>query len=194
MKRLNTKIKIREGGGGFTIIEILLVVVLIGLIGSIGGWLCVGTYKNMLVKKAARDFLLTAKYARILAVERQSPCSIEFGADGKRFALILDELNQETGETEQLTVRDIYSKPVEFGGDVKIEDIQINPVGLEGIFDTDEEGTIVFSPNGTSRSMIIQIGDGKNHYSVRISASTGKVKLYAGKVEDAEVDTVDLDG
>ena len=174
--------------------EMLLVVVLIVLIGSVGGGICVGTYKKMLAKKAARDFVLAAKYARILAIERQSPCRIELDKDGKRFALVVDELNEETGQTEQLLVQDLYFKPVEFGGDVKFEDIQINPIGLEEAFDTEEEGAIVFSPNGSSRSTVVQIGDGKNHYAISISASTGKAKMYEGTAEDVEVDTIDLDG
>lgn len=173
--------------------EMLLVVVLVVLIGSVGGGICVGTYKKMLAKKAARDFVLAAKYARILAIERQSPCRIELDKDGKRIALVIDELNEETGQTEQVMVQDLYFKPVEFGGDVKFEDIQINPVGLEEAFEADQEGAIVFSPNGTSRSVIVQIGDGKNHYAISISASTGKAKMYDGTAEDVQVDTKDLD-
>lgn len=173
--------------------EMLLVVVLVVLIGTVGGGICVGTYKKMLAKKAARDFVLAAKYARILAIERQSPCRIEIDKEGRRFALFVDELNEETGQTEQVMVQDLYFKPVEFGGDIKFEDIQINPVGLEEAFDVDEEEGIVFSPNGTSRSMIVQIGDGKNHYAISISASTGKAKMYEGTAEDVEVNTIDLD-
>jgi len=190
---LNLKTKVKKCGSGFTIVEVLLVVVLIVLIGSVGSGFCVGAYKKMLVKKAARDFVLAAKYARITAIERQCPCRIELDKTGNRFALVLDELNEETGQTEQMTVRDLYFKPVEFGGDVKFEDIQIKPAGLEEIPETDEEGTIVFSPNGTCRSTIVQVGDGKNHYAISISASTGKVNMYDGTAEEVQIDTKDLD-
>ncbi len=52
---------------GFTIVEMLVVVVIIALIASVGGGIYVGTYKRMLVEKAARDFVLAAKYATIPA-------------------------------------------------------------------------------------------------------------------------------
>jgi Tfp pilus assembly protein FimT len=193
MKKLNLKTKVKKCRNGFTVVEILLVVVLIVLIGSVGGGTFVGTYKKMLAKKAARDFVLAAKYARIMAIERQSPCRIEFDKDGKRFALVVEESNKETEQTEGVIVRDLYFKPVEFGGDVKFEDIQIKPVGPEETFESDQEGTIVFSPNGTSRATIVQIGDGKNHYAISISASTGKAKMYPGTADEVEIDTVDLD-
>ena len=193
MKKLNLKTTIIEHRSGFTIVEILAVVILIVLIGSVGGGFCVGTYKKTLARKAARDFVLAAKYARITAIEQQSPCRIEIDKNGNRFALVLDELNQETGQTEQRTLRDLYFKPVEFSGDVKFEDIQIEPVGLEETLATDQEGAIVFSPSGTCRSTVVQIGDGKNHYAISISASSGKVKMYTGTAEEVQIDTKDLD-
>ena len=193
MKEPNLKTKAESFRNSFTIVEILVVVVLIVLIGSVGGGICVGTYKKMLAKKAARDFLLAAKYARIMAIERETPCRIELDTDGNKFVMVVDELNEETGQTEDMMVRDLYFKPVEFSGDITFEDIRTMPIGLEESFEDDEVQAIVFSPNGTSRSMIVQIGDGKNHYSISISASTGKAKMHVGTAEEVEINTIDLD-
>ncbi|HPS55730.1 MAG TPA: prepilin-type N-terminal cleavage/methylation domain-containing protein [Sedimentisphaerales bacterium] len=57
---------------GFTIIEMLLVAVLIALLATVAAGTYAGTHQKALVKKSACDFLLAAKYAKILAIEYQS--------------------------------------------------------------------------------------------------------------------------
>ena len=165
MKTQNLKAKVKTGRYGFTIAEMLVVVVIIALIASVGGGIYVGTYKRMLVEKAARDFVLAAKYARIMAIERQKPYKIKLSAadateaTNNGFGLVIDEFNQETEQTEQVVVRDLYFKPVEFAGDVKFEGVQITPAGWEATTETEETREIVFSPSGTADSAVIQIGD-----------------------------------
>jgi len=193
MRLQSLRTKFKTNGCGFTIVEILLVVVIIALIASVGGGIHVGTYKKELVEKAARNFLLAAKYARIIAVERQSPCKIELDTANSGFWLVIDELDEESGQVEHLIVRDLYFKPVKFGGDVKFEKIQITPAYLAEVFETYEEGTIVFLPNGTAQSAVVQIGDGKNHYTASISAATGRAKMYFGTAEQVKIGTIDLD-
>ena len=178
----------------------LVVVVIIALIASVGGGIYVGTYKRMLVEKAARDFVLAAKYARIMAIERQKPYRMKLGAAdaaNNGFGLVIDEFNQETEQTEQVIVRDLYFKPVEFAGDVKFEGIQITSAGWEAATESDEAREIVFSPSGTAQSAVIQIGDGKNHYTVSISAATGRATMYFGTAEkvkeEVKIGTIDLD-
>ena len=64
MERQKLKVKVKAKECGFTLVEVLVVVVIIGLLGGLGGGVYIGTYKKLLVEKAARDFFLTAKYAR----------------------------------------------------------------------------------------------------------------------------------
>jgi prepilin-type N-terminal cleavage/methylation domain-containing protein len=176
---------------GFTIIEVLVVITIIALIAGVGGggyW--IRTYKRMLVEKAARDFFLAAKYARIMAIERQKPYRIEMDATNGGFFLATDQLNQESEETEQTIVRDLYSKPVEFNEAVKFENIQITPIGSES---SDEQTAIVFYPNGTAQSAVIQIGDGENHYTINIYAATGKAAVQPGTAQEIKMTSVDLD-
>ena len=178
---------------GFTILEMLLVVALIALLASVGGGIYVGTYKNMLAKKAVRDFLLGAKYARITAIERQNPCKLVIDADGRKFALFVNRLNAETGTTTAVMIRDLYFKPVEFASDVKFEKIQIESVGQEEALTGTERREIVFRPNGSADSVVLQIGDGQNRYTVTILAATGKAKVYEGDGKKVKTGTIDLD-
>jgi type II secretion system protein H len=175
---------------GFTIIEVLVVITLIALIAGVGGGFYMGTYKRLLVEKTARDFFLAAKYARIMAIEKQKPYRIELDTTNGGFCLAFDQFNEETEQTERTIVRDLYSKPVEFAGTVKFEDIQITSLGTQA---NDEQKAIVFLPNGTAQPAIIQIGDGENHYTVNINAATGKAAVYPGTVKDIEITTFDLD-
>jgi type II secretion system protein H len=190
----NLELRTKDKQSGFTLIEVLLVVLVISLIAGVGGGIYTGTYKGLLVEKAARNFLLTAKYARIMAIEQQKRYELNLDVSGNRFYLTTMELNEETSQAGRVIVRDAYCKPVLFEGDVRFEDIKITPIGVETTEkDEEEEQQIVFLPNGTAQKALIQIGDDKTHYAICISAATGKAKLFYSNIESVKVDTIDLD-
>jgi hypothetical protein len=55
------------------------------------------------------------------------------------------------------------------------------------------EQKVVFLPNGSAESAILQIGDGRNHYTIAVVAATGKATLYAGTAQEVDTVSVDLD-
>ena len=180
---------------GFSIAEVLLVVLIIGLIASSGTGLYVGTFKKLRVQRAAYDFFLTAQYARIMAIERASQYKMQLDTTGNEF-LLTTLLWDEEGEqaTEQI-VKNPYCKPVQFEGDVVFEDVVIAPSSLEteAAEQNEDQQTVVFSPNGTAQTAVVQIGDGTTHYTISISAATGRAKVYFGTAENVKVTTTDLD-
>ena len=170
-----------------------MVVVIIGLVSGAGAGLYVGTFRKMQVEKAAYDFFLTAKYARLIAVEKQSQYKMELDLANRGFYLTTVLWDEESGQAQQEVVKNYYCKPVQFQGDVIFEAVEIVPNNWEASPATDEQRVITFSPNGTAQSSVVQIGDGKTHYSISISPATGRVKMYFGTAENVKVGTIDLD-
>lgn len=178
----------------FTLIEMLVIVAIIAIVGGAGVGIFAGTSKRLKAEKTARDFLLMARYARIMAIEKQREYRIQIDNENGGFALSTIEWSDETEQAEETVVNDQYCKPVQFDGAVRFEDIQIVATADEDT-EEDEEGNqaIVFRPDGSAQTVVAQIGNGWNNYSISISAATGKAKLHIGKIEDAQIDTYDLD-
>lgn len=195
MQKQRSKVEVNAKNRGFSLVEVLVVVVIIGLLGGLGGGIYVGTYKRLLVEKAARDFFLTAKYARIMAIEKQRQYKLVIDMANNGFHLVTTQLDEEGEQTKQMIVRDSFCKPVAFDEEIQFEDIKIIPISIVTTTDEEkeEEQSIAFSANGTAQTAAIQIGNGKTHYTITISSATGKVKVYEGIAEDVEVEVVDLD-
>jgi prepilin-type N-terminal cleavage/methylation domain-containing protein len=169
---------------GFTTVELLAVVVVIGLLASVGG-VYFASYKQVAVDKCARDIVLAAKYARVLAIEKQSICRLVLDKVENSLCLVV------SGGKNRV-VRDEYFRPRKFGGDIEFEGVVIaTENGSAG--GGDDSAAIVFRSDGTADSAVVQIGDGENHCTVYISAATGKARAEAGKAKETTADVVDLD-
>ena len=194
MQRRNIKVEVGVNTSGFTLVEVLVVVIIIGLLGGLGGGLYIGSYKRLLVEKAARDFLLTAKYARIMAIEKQRQYKLVLDTANNGFHLETTQLNEE-GQTEKIIVMDSLCRPIKLEGEILFEDIKIEPTSqaLTTEVEDEEEQSIVFSANGTSQTAAIQIGNGKTHYTITISSATGKAKVHEGICENIQMGVIDLD-
>jgi len=179
--------------GAFTIVEVLTVVVIIALLAGVGGGIYIGTHKGLLVRKSGREFLLAAKYARELAISRQSRCEIQVDTKEKKIALVIKEFDAASGETMEAVVKDLHFKPFSLPGEVEIEDVKIRPLEGGGYEEEQMSEGIVFLPNGRSQQATIQLGDGQRHITISISAATGRARLYDGQMENVEPDVVDLD-
>ena len=178
---------------GFTLIELLVVIAIVSLMASVGSGMFLGTFERLKVDKAASNLLLTAKYARMMAVEQQRRYTLCLDVLNNGFYLVTTLYDEETGQIEEVIVQDPYCRPVTLENNITFEDIQITPIGLETTTESENLSTIVFMPDGTAQPAVIQIGNQKTHYALSINAATGKAKLVPGTVENVKVSTIDLD-
>ncbi len=182
--------------------ELLAVVMLIAIIGSVGAISYRDSYRRTVVEKAAKQLVLMAKYGRILAIEQQVPFSIELDIENGGFWLSSMQWNEETEESTAIVVRDYYSKPVELDNGVYVEDLRIGGVEAEetttsgSMTEEQSDSTtqkITFRPDGTADEAIVQIGDGTIHFTVNITAFNGRATAHVGQAEAVESRVIDLD-
>jgi hypothetical protein len=80
-------------------------------------------------------------------------------------------------------------------GEVRFEKIEISPTFR--VDDGPEAGSgqemIMFNPDGTADTAVVQIGDGKNHYTVYLSAGSGRAEVCFGEAEEVRRKIIDLD-
>jgi type II secretion system protein H len=184
---------IKRDESGFTLVELLVVIAIISLMAGLGSGAFVGTLERLKLDKAANSLLMAGRYARLIAVEQQKRYRLCLDQNNNGFYLVTTTYDEDGALSEDTVVNDSYSKPFSFDGDIQFEQIEI--VSSSDI-DTAYEDlpTVVFKPDGTAESAIIQIGNGKLSYTVSINASTGKTKLIAGTAENVTtISTVDLD-
>ena len=181
-----------SGNTGFTLVELLVVITIMSVMAGLGSGLFVGTLDRLKLDRTANSLLLAAKYARTMAVEQQRRYRLCLDERNQGFFLVTTVYDQESGEIADVVVTDPYCKPVSFEGSIAFEKIEIISAGDMGAAYEDLP-TVVFMPDGTAETAIIQIGNGRTSYTVSVNAAIGKVKLIVGTVENVEVSTIDLD-
>jgi prepilin-type N-terminal cleavage/methylation domain-containing protein len=178
---------------GFSLVELLVVIALISLVASIGGSRLVGAFERLKLDKTANDLLLAAKYARVTAIEKQKQYKLYLDTRNNEFYLVTPIFDETNGFMGEEIVQDTYCKPVTLENDIQFEEIEVTPIGLETNNLTNDLSVIVFSPDGTAQTAVVQIGNGQMHYTLSIVAATGKVKLSPGTIDNVRITTVDLD-
>lgn len=192
MRTLSTNniVRRRSTRGAFTFVELMVVTLLIALLAgsSIRGSL--QTFRKMQVERAAREVYLAAQFARIQAIESGRPCQVVLDPRTRSISVVAM-----VKKGTQL-IRNAYSRPYQFAEDVNYERIDITPTRPPEMA-TDEETmntTITFRPDGSADGAVIQIGNGKTHWSVYISSATGSARAENGVVKEQSPSVViDLD-
>jgi prepilin-type N-terminal cleavage/methylation domain-containing protein len=170
---------------GFTLIELLAVAAVVAMAGIGTILLLTRGNQKAQVLQTGQQLALAARAARIHAVQYGQSCRLVMDREQGRFYVM--GKSPEADETEEETIlSNPFTKPVQLPDTVQFEMIQI--LGQEP--DLTE---IEFGPNGSARTAIIQIGDGKNRATVTILEATGRVKMTPGELSTLLADQADLD-
>ena len=191
MTNKNTQVN-NTGRRGFTLIELLVIIVIMTIMTGIGTGIFTGTNQKLQVEKAASNLLVMAQYARMTAIEQQRTYKIYIDIKNQEFYVVTTLFNESNGTAEEIIVQESLVTPVVLDGFVSIEDVRIlsndNNVGSNS-----DVYIISFLPDGTSQTAVVQIGDGKTHYTLSINEVTGKSKLFPTTIENVKIDIYDLD-
>ena len=177
---------------GFTLIELMVVIAVMGVALGLGGGMYMGSYQHLQVEKAARQLVVAARYGRMLALERQGDVRLCFNQTQGRFFLMAPP--RPTQEEHQVSaVSDQMCKPVQLTDPIALELVEIQSTLVNERSDETAERAVTFRPDGSADEAMIQIGDGKRHFTVTICPITARVTLTVGSVPDMTQTTIDLD-
>lgn len=180
---------------GFTLIELLVVVALITLLAGAAGGYYVRTHSRLAVASCVRQLALATRYARIVAVETGAGVDLVLDKTSGSFCLRRYVFNEETSEKHEVIIRNQYSRPVTFPDNIKFESLwKITLIG-SAVPEIDDENIdiVSFYPNGTSDTLIAQIGDGENHYTLTLFSAGRGARVKFGLAENIKLPIVDLD-
>ena len=179
------------GSKGFTLIEIIVVVVIISVLATM---IVPGMYAGRSSAKllgSARELLVAAQYARDFATTRRSKCRLMIDVDKQQYSLAFQKDPQHNPSEFVQLVTGLgkvqgLAKGVRFGR-VRIEPRQGYEKPPENI------NYITFEPNGQADTAVLEITNDKQTYSVFIVPYTGYAKLIEGTIDAMPNDRLDLD-
>ena len=169
-----------------------MVVAIVVLMSTVVGGLYIGSYENTIVKKTARDIWLAARYGRIVAVERQVKCSMLLNEQNRSFCLVTENKNNPAKEKD-VVIRDNYSKPRQLGRHVEFEIVRKDFWQDSSPDQGRHSNVISFYPSGCADGAVIQVGNSRNHYTIRINPVNGKASIMAMSAEKVPPLYIDLD-
>ena len=181
----------RDAERGFTLVEMLAVITIIFLI-------VVVTVPNMRRSIVREDLLDEVKMlrqavgiSRIHAIKNSRRVVLwllddDVAPPGNIVIAWVDENANDAYDGEEIIGRWHLGNHTILGPDATDGNLSLHVLG----------GTrrgVVFLPNGTAQSAVVQIGNGRHHYTAYVSAATGRTTLHPGTADEVETGIIDLD-
>jgi len=184
------------GDKGFTLIEIIVVVVIISILATMTIPRMYGGNSSAKLRGSARRLLVTAQYARDFAATHRCQCRIIIDPDQQRYALTYQidpqhnpnefvPLGSGLGKSQRLDEGLTFAR-------LRIESRQ-GPEPDQPLREVININHLTFEPTGQADSAVLEITDGKDIYSLLIAPYTGYAKLVEGTVSELPNDRIDLD-
>ena len=180
------------GGGGFTLIEIMMVVGILGMVLAMGMPAFVQSIRKDPLRQAASDLETACSKAREAAILRGSPMELVIRAEGGQLSVVpaRDDGSGQTAASEEALGRrseesaDTASShsPVFSARLNEIVAVRLLYVNLKDQMEA-EESRVHFYPNGTSDefTIILQVGNEMRKLSLEVVTSLVNVESDPNK-------------
>jgi type II secretion system protein H len=171
---------------GFTLIEIMLVVMIIAVMTGISMPLMKGTFQSARIKAASREVAGFLRLARNTAVLRERPCEIRFNLEKDQYWLVLldenaneEDLNkrQERRERQELKIGEDAASVHELPKDVHFAVI------YSGASVTEDKKLprVIYYADGSSTPATIVVQDKKKRaFNIEVYQTTGMARVEEG--------------
>jgi prepilin-type N-terminal cleavage/methylation domain-containing protein len=168
MKMLN---RFQSSIGGFTLIEVMIVAVIVGVVATLAVPGFQDAYDRQSFRSGYKEMVNTLKVARSNAIANKQPYGVYFDAQTMAITLFENSSGPETSDFD--------------GGDSTIS-VDTLPDLFEWMYADVENSAIVFRPNGSAQLTgycnIYMAGETDGmmaYFSTNILASTGRINSYS---------------
>ena len=176
-----------------TLIEILVVIMVLGVVGGISGGVYAGSYHKMQVRRAALAFLVMMRTAQMRAIELQQPMTLHIEQQSGQVWVTYWKANEDGTTAEERIAEDPMLKRIQLHESVMLERVEINAERVDRMNGRQTSNVITFAPDGTSDNAVIQIGNGRIHYTLTAVSASGRIYLTKGVHNTTKQYVVDLE-
>ena len=168
----------KKSPSGYSLIELIVVLVLIGILSAIATPLLISTIMKTQLKTSAKELATTFRYARSQAISTKKPFYFYVDLDNSSYWISSDVENAESeGTFDAETVREAATNIRSTSKEIIIKKV-------DAALSTMNEGIveIPFYPQGNTINVIVYLekrneSNSDRNYEIHLDEITGKVKI-----------------
>ena len=165
MKRKITNSRYETGKAGFTFIELVIVLVIIGVVSSISGPHLARFYKSLKLNASARQLMTVINFARGTAISEKNICKIQFDKNWRKLSLFLkeepDSFKPLEGGLSKLTIMEGITIDSIKKNSTNVSKESEFPLLIHPLYSPEEVSFLLKDQEGEQLTVIIQAGGGR---------------------------------
>jgi len=167
---------------GFSLLELIVVLVIIGMVSAFVGPKLVGSMTNMNLKTASKKVAASLRYARSQAVSEGSDYVARFDLEANRVSIVSAKRVSEGSEADGGDGAGVDVEEKRGGGRLKVYELPDGVVLIMGISGDTETDSGIFeiiflSDGGSSGGEVILVNERERAYMVAVDFITGAVRV-----------------